>query len=321
MDATTVRSILLHSKDFYFVLGVERSAPAEEVKRAYRKRALLLHPDKVSGKAEAEAFQAVARAYEVLSDSDARLRYDLMGDDLNELPLGKAIFFSVQYLIVKMFAAKSSRRAGCGTTSTAWVHTRLIRWAFLSVLLLAMLFATLNRVEERRAAKMKSFTVSFDCVAEAMLHSRSGHSFSEGLRENVGDVLLRCQGRAHQQEAHHPDTVPFFATVVAPAANSHKRNMLSAARRIHRQCKQEFDLRWASEQRYEGTAVQKPLTVPDYQSPNPTPADKRKYPVITWRKKRYEPLQFTVKDEADLYSLSPQCAALKAAVERQRPTG
>ena len=68
-------------KDYYKILGVSRKARAKEIKKAYREKALIYHPDKVQGtdeekeKAEAQ-FTLVAEAYEVLSDDEKRGLYD-----------------------------------------------------------------------------------------------------------------------------------------------------------------------------------------------------------------------------------------------------
>ena len=63
--------------DFYIVLGVERGAPAGDIKRAYRRLARRLHPDINPGDREAEArFRQVLDAYETLIDPDRRRRYD-----------------------------------------------------------------------------------------------------------------------------------------------------------------------------------------------------------------------------------------------------
>jgi molecular chaperone DnaJ len=63
--------------DFYIVLGIERSAPAGEIKRAYKRLARRLHPDINPGDREAEArFRQVLDAYETLMDPDRRRRYD-----------------------------------------------------------------------------------------------------------------------------------------------------------------------------------------------------------------------------------------------------
>lgn len=67
-------------RDYYEVLGVQKSASADEIKSAYRKLALKYHPDRNPGDKEAEEkFKEAAEAYSVLSDPDKRSRYDQFG--------------------------------------------------------------------------------------------------------------------------------------------------------------------------------------------------------------------------------------------------
>jgi len=69
-------------RDYYEVLGVERSASAADIKKAFRQLAMKYHPDKNPGNKEAEAiFKEVAESYEVLSDEEKRKMYDLHGHD------------------------------------------------------------------------------------------------------------------------------------------------------------------------------------------------------------------------------------------------
>ena len=74
-------------RDFYEVLGVDRNADADALKKAYRKLAIQYHPDRQQGKSEAEKkeaeekFKEAAEAYDVLSDPDKRARYDQLGPD------------------------------------------------------------------------------------------------------------------------------------------------------------------------------------------------------------------------------------------------
>ena len=67
----------LYEKDFYKVLGVDKKAAADEIKKKYRALARDLHPDKTKGDAaKEEKFKAVSEAYEILSDPKKRAEYD-----------------------------------------------------------------------------------------------------------------------------------------------------------------------------------------------------------------------------------------------------
>lgn len=67
-------------RDYYEILGVSKNAPADEIKKSYRKVAMQFHPDRNPGDKEAEdKFKEAAEAYEVLSDADKKAKYDRYG--------------------------------------------------------------------------------------------------------------------------------------------------------------------------------------------------------------------------------------------------
>src|SRR5260221_10510665 len=68
------------AKDFYEILGVNKSSTDQEIKSAYRKLAIQYHTDKNKTKEAEEKFKEVTKAYEVLSDSQKRSTYDQFGE-------------------------------------------------------------------------------------------------------------------------------------------------------------------------------------------------------------------------------------------------
>jgi molecular chaperone DnaJ len=74
------KEFMSEKRDYYEVLGIGKEASADEIKKAYRKKAMQYHPDKNPGNAEAEEkFKEANEAYEVLSDADKKARYDQYG--------------------------------------------------------------------------------------------------------------------------------------------------------------------------------------------------------------------------------------------------
>lgn len=72
-------AIVSAGRDFYKILGVSKSASLHDIKKAYRKLAKELHPDKNQG--DPQKFQDLGAAYEVLSDEEKRKKYDRCGED------------------------------------------------------------------------------------------------------------------------------------------------------------------------------------------------------------------------------------------------
>ena len=71
---------MANKRDFYEILGVAKTATADEIKKAYRKVAMQFHPDRNPGdKAAEEKFKEAAEAYEILSDTDKKAQYDRYG--------------------------------------------------------------------------------------------------------------------------------------------------------------------------------------------------------------------------------------------------
>ena len=67
----------MSKRDYYEVLEINKSASADEIKKAYRKMAIKFHPDKNPGdKVAEEKFKEAAEAYEVLSDDNKKARYE-----------------------------------------------------------------------------------------------------------------------------------------------------------------------------------------------------------------------------------------------------
>lgn len=68
------------ARDYYEILGLQKGASSEEIKKAYRKLAMQYHPDRNAGDKEAEAkFKEIGEAYGTLSDPQKKQQYDTFG--------------------------------------------------------------------------------------------------------------------------------------------------------------------------------------------------------------------------------------------------
>jgi molecular chaperone DnaJ len=106
-------------RDYYEILGISRSATADEIKKSYRQLALKYHPDRNPGDKDAESkFKEAAEAYEVLHDPDKKRLYDqyghegLSGTGFHEFTSFDDIFSSFSDIFGDMFGFPSGRRGG-----------------------------------------------------------------------------------------------------------------------------------------------------------------------------------------------------------------
>jgi curved DNA-binding protein len=110
------------AEDYYQILGVEKKASADAIKKAYRKLALKWHPDKnPNNKAAEEKFKKISEAYAVLSDPAKREQYDNVGSDQFSQRYSQEDIFKGFDLdeILRGFGFSGSRGGGGGTFRTA----------------------------------------------------------------------------------------------------------------------------------------------------------------------------------------------------------
>ncbi|MBW2104977.1 MAG: J domain-containing protein [Deltaproteobacteria bacterium] len=121
----------MSNKDYYKILGVDKSASPEEIKKAYRKLAMKYHPDRNKDNKAAEAkFKEISEAYAVLSDSEKKKQYDMFGaEGFQQRYSQDDIFSSFDFSnIFKEFGfgnanhifSQASRRPGYGSQSDSY---------------------------------------------------------------------------------------------------------------------------------------------------------------------------------------------------------
>lgn len=180
-------------RDYYEVLGVSKSAAAEEIKKAYRKKAIQYHPDKNPGDKEAEEkFKEAAEAYEVLSDSQKRARYDQFG----HAGVGGAASggfggagMSMDDIFSQfgdIFGGHFGGFGGFGGFGSSQRGRRVNRGADLRVKVRLTLKEILNGVEKK--IKVKKYVSCTHCSGNG---SENGNSFSTCPTCNGSGVVTR----------------------------------------------------------------------------------------------------------------------------------
>ncbi|XP_078158312.1 uncharacterized protein LOC144554009 [Carex rostrata] len=124
------------NKDYYAILGVEKNSSAEEIKRAYKKLSLKIHPDKNRAPGAEEAFKSVLEAYNYLSNEQSR-----RNDDQTEQS--------------SYDQTEQSRRNDDQTRSENYSYTRrIVKWVAVVSLVVAVVVG--DWVGRRRKSKLES---------------------------------------------------------------------------------------------------------------------------------------------------------------------
>lgn len=133
------------NEDLYELLGVSRTASAEEIKKAYRKKAREFHPDANPGDSDAEEqFKAVAVAYEILSDPDKRAQYDQYGIDGMRQGFGSQAGGGFDFNIADLF---ESFFGGGGFSSPFQSHQSVDAQASVSITLSQAAFGVTKNID------------------------------------------------------------------------------------------------------------------------------------------------------------------------------
>lgn len=177
--------------DYYKILGVAENASAEEVKAAYKKLAKKHHPDKNGGdELSQEVFKKVKAAYETLSDSVGRRRYDV---ERNTPPVAQP---SPQQPLYR-------KRSGASASSKENTRYSLIAVSIVAIIALGVLFAY-PRIEKWASNdKLKMARASADAEdwTLAMVYTTAA---IEQWEENGNAYLLRAQIRASIYSKYKP---------------------------------------------------------------------------------------------------------------------
>jgi DnaJ-class molecular chaperone len=165
-------------KDYYKILGVQRSADEKEIKSAYRKLARKYHPDVNPGDKSAESkFKEISEAYEVLSDAEKKAKYDRFGDQW------------------KAYSQSGSRRTGTSAPQDMGFEVEFGGSGLNFGDFFESLFGRKGR-EQRAPDKGEDVEYGIDLALE---EARSGAT--KNLRLTVEDICPRCNGAGMIQDS------------------------------------------------------------------------------------------------------------------------
>ncbi len=161
----------MSKRDYYEVLGVSKSAAAEEIKKAYRKKAMQYHPDKNPGdKASEEKFKEAAEAYEILSSPEKKQRYDEYG----HAGMGNQGGFSGQHMTMEdIFSSFGDIFSGRGFGGSSSYGQHVNRGSNLRIKVTLNLSEVANGCEKK--LKVKKYVSCNECHGSGAKGS-SGHT-------------------------------------------------------------------------------------------------------------------------------------------------
>eukprot|EP00826_Nyctotherus_ovalis_P064524 TRINITY_DN9466_c0_g8_i1.p1 TRINITY_DN9466_c0_g8~~TRINITY_DN9466_c0_g8_i1.p1 ORF type:complete len:384 (+),score=140.73 TRINITY_DN9466_c0_g8_i1:205-1356(+) len=143
---------VLAKKNYYEILGVEKTAPEEEIKKQYKKLALKLHPDKNRSPKATEAFKKVTQAFSCLSNKEKRQIYDEHGDEEGFKTRYRDVFKDEEDMDPQDYfeyyfygrTTRDRRRRGQGQQEMPWYGKWLALMQFLPIVLMVLLSTYLN---------------------------------------------------------------------------------------------------------------------------------------------------------------------------------
>lgn len=206
--------------DYYAALEIERSATAEEIKKAYRRLARKYHPDVSEEPDATERFKLIQAAYEVLKDEDKRRVYDETGRDDNSAVLeSQARAGLAQYVLKWIEIMQNAPMIPMGNYSTdmsAWIETQLSNEAVVAQANKAQGERTLKATQ--KMLKRLKYKGKGKDVVRMVLEQRVEH-VQNGLRvaaDNIARVALARQYVNDYELEPESSTTYSFQTLFIP---------------------------------------------------------------------------------------------------------